>query len=102
MFRKLTILGPGLLGGSIGLAARHRKVAQRVALWARRTEAADEARGARGITRSIVLTGNAMRVAVGARASSIGGHGGAATRMKKVFDSASKIAGLVSNETWVC
>lgn len=43
MFRKLTILGPGLLGGSIGLAARHRKVAQRVALWARRPEAADEA-----------------------------------------------------------
>jgi prephenate dehydrogenase len=43
MLRKLTILGPGLLGGSIGLAARHRKVAQRVALWARRPEAADEA-----------------------------------------------------------
>jgi prephenate dehydrogenase len=43
MLRKLAILGPGLLGGSIGLAARHRKVAQRVALWARRPEAADEA-----------------------------------------------------------
>ena len=43
MLRKLTILGPGLLGGSIGLAARHRKVAQRVALWARRPEAADTA-----------------------------------------------------------
>jgi prephenate dehydrogenase len=43
MLRKITILGPGLLGGSIGLAARHRKVAQRVALWARRLEAADEA-----------------------------------------------------------
>jgi prephenate dehydrogenase len=43
MLRKLTILGPGLLGGSIGLAARHRKTAQRVALWARRPEAADEA-----------------------------------------------------------
>jgi prephenate dehydrogenase len=43
MLRKLTILGPGLLGGSIGLAARHRKVAQRVVLWARRLEAADEA-----------------------------------------------------------
>ena len=43
MLRKLTILGPGLLGGSIGLAARHRKVAQRVALWARRLDAADEA-----------------------------------------------------------
>jgi len=43
MFRKITIIGPGLLGGSIGLAARHRKLAQRVALWARRPEAADEA-----------------------------------------------------------
>ena len=30
MLRKLTILGPGLLGGSIGLAARQRKVARRV------------------------------------------------------------------------
>ncbi len=43
MLRKLSILGPGLLGGSIGLAARHRKAAARVAIWARRPEAADEA-----------------------------------------------------------
>ena len=43
MLRKLTILGPGLLGGSIGLAARHRKMAGKVAVWARRQEAADEA-----------------------------------------------------------
>ena len=43
MIRKLTILGPGLLGGSIGMAARHRKVADKVAIWARRSEAADEA-----------------------------------------------------------
>jgi prephenate dehydrogenase len=43
MLRKLSILGPGLLGGSIGLAARHRKVAGRIAIWARRPEAADEA-----------------------------------------------------------
>jgi prephenate dehydrogenase len=43
VLRKLTILGPGLLGGSIGLAARHRKIAGRVAVWARRQEAADEA-----------------------------------------------------------
>jgi len=43
MLNKLTILGPGLLGGSIGLAARHRKIARRVAIWARRLEAADEA-----------------------------------------------------------
>ena len=43
MLGKLSILGPGLLGGSIGLAARHRKVARRVAIWARRPEAADQA-----------------------------------------------------------
>lgn len=43
MLRKLAILGPGLLGGSIGLAARHRKVAGKVTIWARRQEAADEA-----------------------------------------------------------
>jgi prephenate dehydrogenase len=43
VLRKLTIVGPGLLGGSIGLAARHRKVAGKVVVWARRQEAADEA-----------------------------------------------------------
>ena len=41
--RKLSILGPGLLGGSIGLAARQRKVARRVSMWARRPDAADQA-----------------------------------------------------------
>ena len=43
MLHKLTILGPGLLGGSIGMAARQRKVAKHVTVWARRPEAADEA-----------------------------------------------------------
>src|ERR1039457_6254069 len=43
MLRKLSILGPGLLGGSIGLAARHRKIAERVVIWARRPESADQA-----------------------------------------------------------
>ena len=43
MLQKIAILGPGLLGGSIGLAARQRKVAVKVAVWARRQEAADEA-----------------------------------------------------------
>jgi len=43
MLRKLSILGPGLLGGSIGLAARHRKIAERVVIWARRPDAADQA-----------------------------------------------------------
>ncbi len=43
MFRQLTILGPGLLGGSVGMAVRHRKLAERVVVWARRPEAADQA-----------------------------------------------------------
>lgn len=43
MLGKIAILGPGVLGGSIGLAARHRKVARHVAIWARRIDAADEA-----------------------------------------------------------
>ncbi|MDW8342958.1 MAG: prephenate dehydrogenase/arogenate dehydrogenase family protein [Verrucomicrobiae bacterium] len=43
MVSQLTILGPGLLGGSVGLAARQRKLAQRVVVWARRPEAVDEA-----------------------------------------------------------
>ncbi|MFA5191528.1 MAG: prephenate dehydrogenase/arogenate dehydrogenase family protein [Verrucomicrobiia bacterium] len=43
LFKKLTVLGPGLLGGSIGLAARARQIAARTVLWARRPEACDEA-----------------------------------------------------------
>lgn len=43
LFKKLAILGPGLLGGSIGLAARKRRVAARVVVWGRRVEAAREA-----------------------------------------------------------
>ena len=42
--RQLTILGPGLLGGSIGLAARHVKAARRIVVWARRPDAVDQAR----------------------------------------------------------
>src|SRR4051812_4836261 len=35
---QLTILAPGLLGGSVARAARARGVAQRIVLWARRPE----------------------------------------------------------------
>lgn len=37
-FRKITIVGVGLLGGSIGLAARKRRVAQEIAGYARREQ----------------------------------------------------------------
>ena len=43
MLGKLSILGPGLLGGSIGLAARQRKVAKRVVIWGRRPDVVDQA-----------------------------------------------------------
>lgn len=40
LVQQLAVLGPGLLGGSIGLAARKRKLARRVVVWGRRIEAA--------------------------------------------------------------
>jgi len=42
-FRRLAILGPGLIGGSIGLAVRRRKLAAQVVVWSRRIELAREA-----------------------------------------------------------
>lgn len=38
MFDQITILGPGLLGASIGIAARERRLTQRVVTWSRRAE----------------------------------------------------------------
>lgn len=43
MFQKLTIFGPGLLGGSLGLAVKSRKLAKHVTVWARRPEAITDA-----------------------------------------------------------
>lgn len=39
MFAQLTILAPGLLGGSVAQAARARGLAQRIVVWTRRPEA---------------------------------------------------------------
>ena len=47
--RRLAVLGPGLLGGSVALAARQRGLAGQVALWARRAEAVDEIRASGSI-----------------------------------------------------
>jgi prephenate dehydrogenase len=52
--RHLAILGPGLLGGSIGLAVRKRKLARKIVVWGRRIEAA----------RAAVKRGAADRAAV--------------------------------------
>jgi cyclohexadieny/prephenate dehydrogenase len=38
MLDQLTILAPGLLGGSVARAARERRVARRIVIWARRPE----------------------------------------------------------------
>ena len=44
MFARLAILAPGLLGGSVALAARHCGVAREVAVWARRPEVRQDLR----------------------------------------------------------
>jgi prephenate dehydrogenase len=44
MFSNVSILGPGLLGGSLALALRQRAPQVRVTVWARREEAAREVR----------------------------------------------------------
>lgn len=38
MFKKLTIVGPGLLGASLGQAVRDQALAESIAVWARRAE----------------------------------------------------------------
>ena len=38
MFEQLTLLAPGLLGGSVAKTARHRGLARRIVLWSRRPE----------------------------------------------------------------
>jgi len=38
MFEQLTVLAPGLLGGSVAKAVRHRGLARRIVLWSRRPE----------------------------------------------------------------
>lgn len=43
MFDQITILGTGLLGASIGMAARNRSICQRVHVWSRRPETRAEA-----------------------------------------------------------
>jgi len=42
-FKRVAILGPGLLGGSIGMAIKKRKLAKHVVTWGRRIESAREA-----------------------------------------------------------
>ncbi len=43
MFQRLAIFGPGLLGGSLGMAVKQRKLAEHVTVWARRPEAIADA-----------------------------------------------------------
>ncbi len=43
MFKQITIIAPGLLGGSLGLAVKKRKIARKVVVWARRIENAQAA-----------------------------------------------------------
>ena len=41
MFQTITIVAPGLLGASLGIAAKEKGLAQEVSVWARRQEAVD-------------------------------------------------------------
>ncbi len=41
-FQKLAVFGPGLLGGSICLAAREKRISKKTAVWARRADSAAE------------------------------------------------------------
>jgi prephenate dehydrogenase len=45
MFEQLTVLAPGLLGGSVAKAARRRGLASRIVLWSRRPESRLRLRG---------------------------------------------------------
>ncbi len=46
MFEKITVIAPGLLGASIGLAAQKRSLASSISVWARREEARDALKSA--------------------------------------------------------
>lgn len=43
IFKQVTIIAPGLLGGSLGMAVKKKKVARKVVVWARRIENAQAA-----------------------------------------------------------
>ena len=43
MFKQATIISPGLLGGSLGMAIKKKKIARKVVVWARRIENAQAA-----------------------------------------------------------
>jgi|TARA_B110000495_G_C22937978_1_gene548675 cyclohexadieny/prephenate dehydrogenase len=42
VFEKITVIAPGLLGASIGMAAHNRGLAKRISVWARRPEAREQ------------------------------------------------------------
>lgn len=82
LFKKLTVLGPGLLGGSIGLAARARQIAAQTVLWARRPEACDEVLTAGAADIATLDIGEAVRDAdLVVLATPVGVMGDLATRM---------------------
>ena len=44
MFEQATIIGPGLLGASLGMALRRRSVSERTVVWARNPDRLEDCR----------------------------------------------------------
>lgn len=61
MFQQLTILAPGLLGASLGMAARHYGIARRVHVWARRAEVRQSCGDAAWCSGAFAEPGEAVR-----------------------------------------
>ncbi len=60
-FRRVAILGPGLLGGSLGLALRRQRLAREVVIWGRRGEVARQAVACRAAHRAAPSPEEAVR-----------------------------------------
>lgn len=60
-FRRVAILGPGLLGGSLGLALRRHRLAREVVIWGRRGEVARQAVACRAAHRAASSPEDAVR-----------------------------------------
>jgi cyclohexadieny/prephenate dehydrogenase len=59
-FNQVTILGPGLLGGSLGMAILKKEISRKVVIWGRRIESAEAAVKQRAATKAALTPGEAV------------------------------------------